>query len=364
MIRRSAFLPRVAPAAALLSLVVLAVPLRAQLPAIRDLAPGASVGKYGEVIDVVELASGALVVADAEETLWRVAAGATSGTKVKPKGNLLGVSDIGWAGGDSIFVFATRAPQAVVLRANDEVGATLGQAPTNGFFMISPGSRGLGADANGRLYSVVRQGIGEDAAPLVAEGAGGSRQVTTMAGMSGGRMVIGAGGAMQPMKVLLPADAWAVRPDGAVAVARAEPYRVEWYRDGKRTAEGPAVPWTPVPTSSEDAKEAKERMERTLSRMPQIQGMTGGAPEIELPPTKPAFGANAVRMGGDGSVWVQLLQPARAAQEVWDHFDEQGRHLERVRFASGQRVRGFGRSAAYVSGPGGDKAELLRVPLS
>lgn len=342
-----------------------AAPVAAQLPAVRDLPAGASLGKYGDVVDVVELASGALLVANTDETLWRLAPGSSDGQKLKPKGSLLGVSGIGWAGGDSVYVFGTRSPQAVVLRDDGQVGATLGKPPANGFFMLSSGSRGLGADAGGRIYSVSRQGIGEDASPLMAEDANGAREVTKLAGTSGGRIVIGAGGGIQPVKVLLPADTWGVRHDGAVAVVRAQPYRVEWYRDGKRIAQGPEVAFTPVPTSTEDAKEAKERMERAMARMPQISGMgAGGAPDVELPPTKPAFGAGAARIAGDGTLWVQLLQPARAEQQVWDHFDDQGRHLERVRFAGGYVVRGFGRGTAYVSANATDKAELLRVPLS
>lgn len=348
--------------------VVALVPLglQAQLPNVRDLAGGTSLGKLESIGQVIELSSGQVLASESESgAIWSIAPGASRAERLKLSGSSAPTAGLAWAGGDSAYTFATRAMMAYPLSATGKIGTAIGEAP-EGAAMFMLGGSGAGSamavDASGRVYQVERDQTGGNLpSKLVSRGKEGSRTEATLLGDAVARIRIGAGGA-EPTRLFQPGDSWAVTPDGALAVVRAEPYRVEWYRNGQRVAEGPVVPFTPVATATADSVQWIESRRKAMERMPMISGAGGiDGLSVVLPPTKPAFvgAAGGVRTATDGTLWVMLHGPAGSKQGIWDHFDRQGRLLERVRFPAGYLVRGFGRGVAYASADG----ELYRVPL-
>lgn len=345
-----------------LPLLILPLSLGAQLPAIRDLPRGMSLGKYQPIGDVIELPSGTVLVGERETgTIWQVAPGKARGEMVALSGAQGPFGGLALAGGERAYTFSTRALIAYAFGLDGALGRPIGDAPEGPAMFLGSGAGALiRVDSAGRVYQLERDPSGSST--LVSTGPGGGKRTEgTIRGEAIPRMTIGPGGA-SPVRILQPADGWTVRTDGAVAIVRAEPYRVEWFQGGKRRVEGPIIPYDRVPTTTADSTAWVEQRNRATARLPiRVGGSEGGGPTAVMPAVKPPFQPTLVRTAPDGSLWVGLHGPAGATQMVWDHFDEQGRLQERVRLPQGYLARGFGRGAIYA---GNGDGELFRVPLT
>ena len=345
----------------LLCVVMTPLPVLSQFPAIRDLPGGSSIGTYASIGNVVELPSGTVLVGESESgNVWRVAPGKSRGEMLLLSGAPGPFGGLALAGGERAYTFSTRALVAYSFGLDGVLGKPLGEAPNGAAMFMSNGAGTMmRPDSSGRLYTQEREPSG--GAKLVSQIPGGERRVEgTIRGDAVPRISIGAGGA-SPTRILAPADGWAVRPDGAVAIVRAEPYRVEWLRQGARMVEGPIIPLALVPTTTADSTAWVEQAASATSRMGvRVSGTGSGGPAASMPAMKPPFLPSLIRVSSDGSLWVGLHGPAGATQAVWDHFDENARLIERVRLPAGYIARGFGTGVVYASTTTG---ELFRVPL-
>lgn len=104
-------------------------------------------------------------------------------------------------------------------------------------------------------------------------------------------------------------DEWVVLPEGGVAIARAEPFRVEWHPSYGDSAVGPIVP--------------RDR-------------------------ARSADGAPAALLAPDGRLWVARAAAAGAEMVIYDIFDRSGERTGRMSFDAGSIVVGFGRTRVYV----------------
>lgn len=179
----------------------------------------------------------------------------------------------------------------------------------------------------------------------------------------GGSVRVGSG--LQPYAMQ---DAWTVAPDGRVAIVRAQPYRVEWVANGKRTA-GPEIPYTPVKIGSAEKEEWADGVAGSAMTIRTVGGEGGGVrafrperpnvDEYEWPPAKPPFVSQSVYVTPEGELWVLTSQRAGAKRQRFDVMDGQGRLVRRVELADGRRLVGFGRGTLYTVRRDADDLEWL-----
>ncbi|GBD32133.1 hypothetical protein HRbin33_01097 [bacterium HR33] len=159
---------------------------------------------------------------------------------------------------------------------------------------------------------------------------------------------------MGPSKPYEARDAWAVGPDGQVAVVRAEPYRVEWYLPGDVSpVVGPAVKYEPVKIGRAEKEAWVERMGQGIAVVVENgvrRTMRPPKPDIESlewPEVMPPFdGAPMVAPWGE--VWVRRSRPAAERRARYDVFDGRGRLVRQVVFPEGRRLIGFGERSVYA----------------
>lgn len=168
------------------------------------------------------------------------------------------------------------------------------------------------------------------------------------------------GASITAVKRFAPTDGFVAALDGRYAVVRAAPYRVEWWKDGKRLAQGPEVAYTPVRTTEADRAEAEKA--RAQISMPgnlritqnDAQGNTrtvdprGLIPPVAIADVKPAFDPSQLRVDTQGRLWVRRHTP-QSEEHVYDVFDAEGRRIDRVLLPRASRLVGFGRGAVYVA---------------
>lgn len=161
------------------------------------------------------------------------------------------------------------------------------------------------------------------------------------------------------IKRFAPADGMVTAPDGRIAVVRAEPYRVEWWRGSQRLVQGPVIPYEVLKVTDADRAEAeKARAQVSMPggiRVTQSDGnggqkpldVTSLVPPMQMADTKPAFDPAQLRVDLQGRVWVRRYT-APGANHVYDIFDGEGRRVDRVQLPQDSALAGFGKGAVYV----------------
>ena len=181
-----------------------------------------------------------------------------------------------------------------------------------------------------------------------------------------------------------PVDAWAVAPDGYVAVVRANPYRVGWIPPAGAAVIGPAVFHRPVRISQAEkefiASGAGGWRGLTSVTLVKLTSRSGGPSSRPTPPeplpvkslwfakSKPAVNLRDDRwplLDEQGRLWVQRSLPFRMKVSVFDVFDRRGHLVERVELPEGSRLVGFDQSWIYAARKDADDFEhLQRFPLA
>jgi len=160
-----------------------------------------------------------------------------------------------------------------------------------------------------------------------------------------------------------PQDAWVVGPDGSIALVRAATYRVEWIRNGRRTA-GPVLPYEPVKIGKAEKEEWANRAAaqvmtlRTPSGSRTISPQKPNIDDLDWPQAKPPF-EGTVRVTPEGDVWIPVSQPAGAKGERYDVVDGSGSLVRRVELADGRRLVGFGAGTLYAVRADADDLQWL-----
>jgi len=165
-----------------------------------------------------------------------------------------------------------------------------------------------------------------------------------------------------------PSDGWAVSWDGAVAVARAVGFRVEWIGSDGRVTGGPEIMYRPITITQADRDAWLEaRANRSSGAMfitmeagggegnvragPRPRGASFVGPQVkddDWPEVKPPFPPSAVSVTPDGEAWVRRHVPA-PGQPEYDVFDDMGRRLRTVVLPQSSEVVGFGAGVVYVA---------------
>ncbi len=163
-------------------------------------------------------------------------------------------------------------------------------------------------------------------------------------------------------------DAWAVAPDGRIALVSVKDYHVEWHDAGGRRVVGKPVPFRPVPVRQADKAEYQAEVassglsmsvevnngQRSTSLRrggpPGGRGGPGGGPaqaEPEWPPVKPPFNPTGVRVSPEGDLWVERYVAAGAPRQ-YDVFGPDANVKLRVTLPAGRRLVALGQGVAYT----------------
>ncbi|NIR45796.1 MAG: hypothetical protein GWN99_15290 [Gemmatimonadetes bacterium] len=225
-----------------------------------------------------------------------------------------------------------------------------------------------GTDARGRLYiegSSFQLGPGREPPDSFAisryDRDGGSVDTVAMLPRAQtGQITMGGGGrglsfSGSGASAYQARDAWAVAPDGRVAVARHDPYRIEWLTADRERIVGPEIVYEPVEVTEADKEAWADEMSTGTVVAIGTRGGGGRAmnlprpdtDEIDFPERKPAFPANAVSVTPDGLAWVKR-HVAHGRPETYDVFDAAGRRIKQVVLPERRRLVGFGDGTLYA----------------
>ncbi|HEX7024354.1 MAG TPA: hypothetical protein VF187_06015 [Gemmatimonadales bacterium] len=133
-------------------------------------------------------------------------------------------------------------------------------------------------------------------------------------------------------------------PDGWLAVARLEPYRVDWRTPRGQWRQGKALP---VPVVRLDAREKRAYMERiagAANQPPKSPDTVTDWPE-EIAPFQPGslLGAD------DGRLILFRQRTADHPESRYDIVDRQGRLQGLLTLPENERIVGFGRGTVYTA---------------
>jgi hypothetical protein len=143
--------------------------------------------------------------------------------------------------------------------------------------------------------------------------------------------------------------------DGTIAVARLDPYLVEWVSPAGVKTTGRPLPFQAI------AVDAAEKL-AAVRRMPRNDGAEIPDPETipDWPATVPPFLAGALLAAPDGRLWIRRTPSTKAPGTDYDIIDRTGALAARLHLAANETVAGFGPSHVYVVATDDDGLQHLR----
>ena len=171
-----------------------------------------------------------------------------------------------------------------------------------------------------------------------------------------------------PYPGLVAADAWAVFPDGRIAIVRGATYTVEFIgADGKRSSA--KVAYDPIRVTAADQKAEMDSARRQMTEQAKsVQKMLPAnvSMDFELlaPATWPSSYPPVSPLGAlaapDGRLWVKRATPARVGREQWDVIDQAGKLVARWRLPSRTTLVAVGQGVVYTTRTDEDDLRYLQ----
>ena len=331
-----------------------AVPRTTALP-----APSATLpAEFTLVTSVREIADGRLLIADLSEKKlvvadWPKGSVTQLGRNGSGPGEYLQASRLLAIGGDSTILPDAQNGRWLML-SGATIVATVGAA--------APGVRNgarlpLGADDRGNV--ILTKPITTSADPtviprrdstlLVRVARATGREDTVMLLRSRATTITIQGPASSPTSVsvlinpLAAGEQAALFPDGWIAIARLEPYRVEWIAPNGSHTRGPPLPHERVRV---DEGEKRAFVERQAARTGQPARELASFPE--WPEWMPPFLNEALGRAPNGHLWIQRAPTAAQPNPPYDVVDRRGMLVARIASEKDVTVVGFGRNVVYT----------------
>ena len=262
-------------------------------------------------------------------------------------------------------------------RALDSYSMARGSPGQGTFTLVVPSA----SDARGRLYFRGTEGPGGERSDsgAILRYDRSSEAIDTVARFRLMEVEVSTSGSANNRSISMrarpytPEDGWTVAPDGAVVIARAAEYRVEWILPGGRRVRGNVVSTRPVPVRDAEKDEFMAQAASGLSMMVMndngrmdVRFSRGGrsrrsgtpqASDYQWPDTKPPI-TGGVWVSTAGDAWVERSVPAGAAR-VYDVFGRDGAVKQRVTLPQGRRLLGFAPGAVFTRYTDEDGLEYL-----
>lgn len=156
---------------------------------------------------------------------------------------------------------------------------------------------------------------------------------------------------------LVAADAYAVFPDGRIAIVHGANYSIEFIGlDGKRSAPS-RIAYTPIKVTAADQKAELDEARRLMGEQGKaVQKMMPAnitmdfelLPPATWPDNYPAVSPLGAMAAPDGRVWVKRAIPFRVGREQWDVIDASGKHVASWRLPAKTTLVGIGQGVVYT----------------
>ena len=143
-------------------------------------------------------------------------------------------------------------------------------------------------------------------------------------------------------------------PDGWLAVARLDPYRVDW-----RTPEGRWISGAPLPFV-ERPVDARERQAYLARRTATVGRPVTAPPDESWPSTIPPFQPLPLLAAPDGSLLILRTPAAEHPGNRYDRIDRLGRLIGWVELPAAERLVAIGVRGAYVVSTDADGIQRLQ----
>ena len=155
--------------------------------------------------------------------------------------------------------------------------------------------------------------------------------------------------------------------DGWFAIARLDPYRIDWISPDGRVSKGSAIPVTPIKATKaeKDAYFARQQAARAMQRA----GGGGALPpslQRELDALRDQFPAefppytNGIIAGGDGNLWLRHPVSMNYLDYRYDIVNRRGQLAGVLNLGKGERIVTVSKTAVYVAWKDEDDIERLR----
>jgi hypothetical protein len=365
----------------------LATPLAAQDPPPRPLPAVTEEHPEGvsSITGLVELSGGSILVADAQEATLRILSFADGGVRlVDSRGGgpreYISVGGLYRQRNGEIWLLDVVQRRYLVLSA---AGRPLRTVPwvlgSNGSFSFSSGRDPHLLDGRGVEYQrslPVGAGATLDSASLMRRTA---TRTDTIAKLRNPTMSASSamGASIVASQRFSASDGFAVAESGAVAIVRADPYRVEWLDASGRVRIGPTLSFTALPVTAADrdsAAGASRDAARSMN-LPRItqRGADGVdravdvgalAPSVPVATTKPSIDPRRLMIDRAGRLWVGRHMP-HGSPLVYDVFDASGARIDRVQLPAASALVGFGDGRIYVAREDADGLKFVgRIPYA
>jgi hypothetical protein len=149
-------------------------------------------------------------------------------------------------------------------------------------------------------------------------------------------------------------DEAVVFPDGWIAMARVDPYRVDWIVPGGKQMMGAPLPFARIRLDDREKRAYLERGARNSGRSARSPDAIPDWPDI-LPPFQ-----RDLLAAPDGRLWIRRIPSAGSTDERYDIVGRRGTLDGRLTVDARTRVIGFGRQAVFSVETDDDGIQHLR----
>lgn len=279
----------------------------------------------------------------------------------------------------------------LLINPNATVGGFLdlntpSEGRAGGPMMMGAGNQPSSSDARGRFYMqgppfrMTETGpVTSDSAPIIRwNRSSGKRDSLAWIKMPQGSSQISGGRGNMNVRIgggppFAGADAFAVSPDGRVAVVHHEPYSVDFVNEAGQRTRGQPIRYEKVRVTEGHKAEWRERaksstrISMTVDNTGRRSATMGPAGTVSDPETwggdfMPPFLSgtqNVAMFSNDGFLWVQRTGPA-GQPPTFDVIDRAGNLVRKVVLPKRSRLVGFGNGAVYTARLDEDDLQYLQ----
>lgn len=328
--------------------------------------------EFTRVAGLRELSDGRVLVTDAAERRllvvdWATGSARQIGREGQGPGEYASLGALLALGGDSTLLVDRQAGRWLVLHRDSVVETVAADAPA-----IRGGARfPIGADARGFVYATrsIARDVGAGGLPMridstlavrIARHDGAQDTLAVMAARpsrintSGTRGRVGFSVEIVS-NPLAAGDQLAAFADGWVAIARVNPYRVDWVAPDGALQQG-----APLPFQRQGVDEREKRS--VLQREADQRGGPPRDPEAvaDWPAILPPFVAGALTPAPDGRLWIKRLLRAGNERTTYEVVDRRGVLVARLTMRADEHLEGFGLNSLYTVLTDADGLQWLR----
>lgn len=286
--------------------------------------------------------------------------------------------------GDSTAVADVLNQRMLVIEPNGKVGGFLETPAAGGGGrggMVTMGMLPRQSDGRGGLYYstpglvMTEQGPKSSDSSAIVRWRPALKKVDTVAFLALAKNAAQVSGSRNNMNVRIgggnpfsPADAYAIAPDGRVAVLRAADYRVEWISPTGQKTVGAPIAYERLKVSTGHKEEYKESRRNAFGiamtmnngqRSAQMVPMRDEEERTDWPEYMPPFLTDPAFVAPNGQLWVRRTTKAGEAP-AYDVIDAAGKLVQKVVVPKRTRVIGFGNGVVYMARRDEDDLQYLQ----